>query len=122
MAVSVTMCPGCALIFCSAVTAELRHWRSVRAVGHSQNDGPARADLEGTVLPDDYLTAADEMLSQAHRTQSAGDPSAAYRVEAQVKALEAVAAAIDRLAVAVEALSPPAPPRFRPGGPPRGSH
>jgi len=71
------------------------------------------------VLPDDYLTTADEMLSHAHRTQSASDEiGEAYRVEAQVKAIQAVAAAIDRLAAAVEALSPPRP---RPGGPPRGS-
>jgi hypothetical protein len=75
------------------------------------------------VLPDDYLTTADEMLSHAHRTQSVSDKiGAAYRVEAQVKAIQAVAAAIDRLAAAVEALSPPSPPRPRPGGgPPRGS-
>jgi hypothetical protein len=71
------------------------------------------------VLPDDYLTTADEMLSHAHRTQSVSDKTGeAYRVEAQVKATQAVAAAIDRLAAAVEALSPPRP---RPSGPPRGS-
>ena len=71
------------------------------------------------MLPDDYLTTADEMLSHAHRTQSASDEiGEAYRVEAQVKAIQAVAAAIGRLAAAVEALSPPRP---RPGGPPRGS-
>ena len=71
------------------------------------------------MLPDDYLTTADEMLSHAHRTQSVSDEiGEAYRVEAQVKAIQAVAAAIDRLAAAVEALSPPRP---RPGGPPRGS-
>jgi hypothetical protein len=74
------------------------------------------------VLPDDYLTTADEMLSHAHRTQSASDEiGEAYRVEAQVKAIQAVAAAIDRLAAAVEALSPPSPSRPRPGGPSRGS-
>ncbi len=74
------------------------------------------------MLPDDYLTTADEMLSHAHRTQSVSDEiGEAYRVEAQVKAIQAVAAAIDRLAAAVEALSPPSPPRLRPGGPPRGS-
>jgi hypothetical protein len=48
------------------------------------------------VLPDDYLAAADEMLSQAHTIQPAGDRSAAYRVEAQVKALQAIAGAVDR--------------------------
>jgi hypothetical protein len=54
------------------------------------------------VQPDDYLTASDELLSQADRF---GDPehAAASRAEAQVKAIQAVAAAIDRLAVAVEA-------------------
>lgn len=52
--------------------------------------------------PDDYLTATDQLLSQADRF---GDPehAAATRAEAQVKAIQAVAAAIDRLAVAVEA-------------------
>ena len=70
------------------------------------------------MLPDDYPTAADEMLSHAHRTQSVSDKTGeAYRVEAQVKATQAVAAAIDRLAAAVEALSPPSPSRPRPGGP-----
>jgi hypothetical protein len=69
------------------------------------------------VLPDDYLTAADEMLSHAQgqrpgrgRFPEASDQGAAYRAEAQVKAIQAVAAAIDRLAAAVEALSPPSPP------------
>jgi hypothetical protein len=72
--------------------------------------------MEATVLPDDYLTAADEMLSQAHTFPSDSDPAAASRLEAQVKAIQAVAAAIDRLAAAVEALSPPSPPPYRPGG------
>jgi hypothetical protein len=98
-----------------AVTSELAHWRSVTALGHSQDDSPARADLEGTVLPDDYLTAADELISHAHRQapnprQIPSGGEAAYRAEAQVKAIQAVAAAIDRLAAAVEALSPPSPP------------
>lgn len=53
--------------------------------------------------PDDYLTACDEMLSQAHRLGKS-DSAAASRAEAQVKAIQAVAAAIDRLAAAVEAL------------------
>jgi hypothetical protein len=66
--------------------------------------------MEATVLPDDYLTAADEMLSQAHTSPSDSDPAAASRLGAQVKAIQAVAAAIDRLAAAVEALSPPSPP------------
>lgn len=81
------------------------------------------------MLPDDYLTAADEMLSHAQsekpgrgRSPSVSDEGAAYRAEAQVKAIQAVAAAIDRLAAAVEALSPPSPPRFRSGGPQRDSH
>jgi hypothetical protein len=56
--------------------------------------------MEATVLPDDYLTAADEMLSQAHTSPSDSDPAAASRLEAQVKAIQAVAAAIDRLAAA----------------------
>ncbi len=79
-------------------------WRLVAALGHSQDDGPARADLDGTVLPDDYLTAADELLSHAHR--QAPNP---LQIPPGVRP---VAAAIDRLAAAVEALSPPssAPP------------
>ena len=72
--------------------------------------------MEATVRPDAYLTAADEMLSQAHTSPSDSDPAAASRLEAQVKAIQAVAAAIDRLAAAVEALSPPSPPPYRPGG------
>ena len=70
------------------------------------------------MLPDDYLTAADELLSHAQRQGPvqgrspswAGDHGVAYRAEAQVKAIQAVAAAIDRLAAAVEAPSPPSPP------------
>jgi len=75
--------------------------------------------MEATVLPDDYLTAVDEMLSQAHTSPSDSDRAAASRLEAQVKAIQAVAAAIDRLAAAVEALSPPSQPRprFMSGGP-----
>ena len=49
-------------------------------------------------------------ISQAHTSPSDSDPAAASRLEAQVKAIQAVAAAIDRLAAAVEALSPPSPP------------
>jgi hypothetical protein len=56
------------------------------------------------------------MLSQAHTFPSDSDPAAASRLEAQVKAIQAVAAAIDRLAATVEALSPPFPPPYRPGG------
>jgi hypothetical protein len=76
--------------------------------------------METIVLPDDYLTASDELLSQANRRPlPTADQAAAFRVEAQVKAIQAVAAAIDRLAAAVEALSPPSqpPPRFMSGGP-----
>ncbi len=60
--------------------------------------------MEATVLPDDYLTAADELLARAHmRPEDIDRP----RLQAQVVALQAVAAAINRLAAAVEALSPP---------------
>ena len=55
------------------------------------------------MLPDDYLTSSDALLAQADRFGNA-DAAAASRVEAQVKAIQAVAAAIDRLAAAVEAL------------------
>jgi len=64
--------------------------------------------MEATVLPDDYLTTSDELLSQANKYQLGRDAGTALRVTAQVKAIQAVAAAIDRLAAAVEALSPPA--------------
>jgi hypothetical protein len=76
--------------------------------------------METVVLPDDYLTASDELLAQANRhPRPTADQAAAFMVEAQVKAIQAVAAAIDRLATAVEALSPPSQPRptFRSGGP-----
>ena len=70
------------------------------------------------MLPDDYLTASDELLAQANRhPRPTADQAAAFMVEAQVKAIQAVAAAIDRLATAVEALSPPSRPTFRSGGP-----
>jgi hypothetical protein len=59
------------------------------------------------VRPDDYLSASDELLGQAKRLRGPGgsDIAAGHRAEAQVKAIQAVAAAIDRLAAAVEALS-----------------
>jgi len=55
------------------------------------------------VQADEYLATSDELLSMADRV---GDPehAAARRFEAQVKAIQVVAAAIDRLASAVEAL------------------
>ena len=60
--------------------------------------------------PDEYLSASDELLGQATSSRQRGpmgrsEREADYRAEAQVKAIQAVAAAIDRLAAAVEALS-----------------
>lgn len=90
-----------------ATTFELAHWRSTGPVGHSQHDGPRELIwMEATVLPDDYLTAADELLSRAHMRPDDIDRP---RLQAQVVAIQAVAAAINRLAAAVEALSPPSP-------------
>lgn len=60
--------------------------------------------MEATVLADDYLTAADELLSRSHIAPEDIDRP---RLQAQVKAIQAVAAAINRLAV--EALSSPSP-------------
>jgi hypothetical protein len=62
------------------------------------------------VRPDDYLSASDKMLDQANRLRPPGLPGGSdraegHRADAQVKAIQAVAAAIDRLAAAVEALS-----------------
>ena len=54
--------------------------------------------------PDDYLTAAEDLLSRADIPRDPDAAAAAYRVEAQVTALQAVACAIDRLAKAVEAM------------------
>ena len=56
------------------------------------------------MLPDDYLTSTESTLSQADHF---GDLEKARLLvaEAQVRATEAVAAAIDRLAVAVEAMA-----------------
>ena len=62
------------------------------------------------MLPDDYLTACDETVSIAHNHRADSTEATTYVFEAQVKAIQAVAAAIDRLATAVEALSPPSPP------------
>jgi hypothetical protein len=39
--------------------------------------GPGGRPSRGNVLPDDYLTTADEMLSHAHRTQSVSDKTGA---------------------------------------------
>jgi len=68
---------------------------------------PKLIPKETIVRPDDYLSASDELLDQAKRFggPSGSDRAAGHRAEAQVKALQAVAAAIDRLAAAVEALS-----------------
>jgi hypothetical protein len=62
--------------------------------------------MEVIVLPDDYLIAADELLSRSHMAPEDIDRP---RLQAQVVAIQAVAAAINRLAAAVEALSPPSP-------------
>lgn len=58
------------------------------------------------MLPDDYLTAVDSTLERASYYD---DPEKAAKAalviaEAQVRATSAVAAAIDRLAEAVEAM------------------
>lgn len=58
------------------------------------------------MTPDDYLTASDTALSQADRFSGTEKGTAFWIGEAQVKAIQAVAAAIDRLAAAVEALRP----------------
>jgi hypothetical protein len=60
--------------------------------------------MEATVLSDDYLTVADELLSPSHmRPEDIDRP----RLQAQVVAIQAGAAAINRLAAVVEAISPP---------------
>jgi hypothetical protein len=62
--------------------------------------------METTVIPDDYLTASDAALSRADAVSDADKGAAFWIGEAQVKAIQAAAAAIDRLAEAVEALRP----------------
>lgn len=57
------------------------------------------------MVPDDYLRSCDALLTQADNLNDAD--AAASRAEAQVKAIEAVAAAIDHLAEAVQALNTP---------------
>lgn len=54
---------------------------------------------------DDYLAGADSFLERAKMPHDPDTNAAAYRAEAQVMAIQAVAAAIDRLAAAVEGLS-----------------
>jgi hypothetical protein len=54
------------------------------------------------VIPDDYLNSCDVLLNRADKLGDAD--AAALRAGAQVKAIEAVAAAIDHLAEAVAAL------------------
>jgi hypothetical protein len=77
---------------------ELAYWRSVWLYGTVRTTVPQEPiRMEATVLPDDYLTASDEMLSQASRRPQGSDEAAASRVAAQVKAIQAVAAAIDGL-------------------------
>jgi hypothetical protein len=56
------------------------------------------------VQPDDYISAAEALLQRAEIPRDRDAAAAAYRAEAQVTAIQAVAAAIDRLAAAVEAL------------------
>jgi hypothetical protein len=56
------------------------------------------------VRPDDFLHSSDTLLSQADMPVDPDAKAAAYRVEAQIKAIQAVASAIDRLAVSVENL------------------
>lgn len=77
------------------------------ALGNRQSDSPGAIRKETIMRPDDYLSASDELLDQAHRLRgpAGSELAAGYRAEAQVKAIQAVAAAIDRLAAAVEALS-----------------
>lgn len=56
------------------------------------------------MLPGDYIDKADALLSRADMSRNPDTNSSEYRAEAQVAAIQAVAAAIDRLAKAVEAL------------------
>ncbi|HEY3647371.1 MAG TPA: hypothetical protein VGL33_05330 [Streptosporangiaceae bacterium] len=54
--------------------------------------------------PEDYLKDSDVLMSQAVMPLDPEGKSVAYRVEAQIRAVQAMAAALDRLAVAVENL------------------
>jgi hypothetical protein len=64
--------------------------------------GPPATLKEIAMMASEYLNTVDSLLGLADEH---ADPehAASYRIEAQVKAIEAVAAAIDRLAAAVEA-------------------
>lgn len=57
------------------------------------------------MLPDDYLNNVDSALSRTLTPDDHDAAAAAQRAEAQIMAIQAVAAAINRLAVAVENLS-----------------
>jgi hypothetical protein len=74
--------------------------------GNRRGDSPGAIPKETIVRPDDYLRSSDELLDQAKglRPPGGSERAAGHRAEAQVKAIQAVAAAIDRLAAAVEAL------------------
>jgi hypothetical protein len=72
-------------------------------VGQSSGQTAELIPEDTIVRPDDYLTASDKLLDQVNKVRGS-DGKATVVAEAHVKAIQAVAAAIDRLAAAVEAL------------------
>lgn len=75
---------------------------------HGDSPVPARSVNRGHMNATDYMNAADDLLQKTRRpprpvSVPAAAGEAAAREEAHVKAVLAVAAALDRLAAAVEA-------------------
>jgi hypothetical protein len=57
------------------------------------------------MMPSDYLTGSETALAQAGHHRNDRERAPLWIGEAQVMALQAIAAALDRLAAAVEAIA-----------------